>query len=127
MQFDRTIWDIDIPDYRNAAKVSLLLKFGDMVATSLQHDSDTLKTKVMLGVFGNCPGFDRYFCPGLGVGTFCRKSLRKIVEFYNANTAAIDSYKIPTLDFVTGQQTALLYPRARIIDMVGYVEGGGPL
>jgi hypothetical protein len=105
VQFDRRIWDIDIPDYRDAAKVSLLLKFGSTVTTSLQHNSDTLKTKVMLGVFGNAPAFDQFFCPGLGVGSFCGKSLKKIVEFYEANRAEVNSYKIPTLDFLTGQPT----------------------
>ena len=126
VQFDRTIWDIDIPDYRNAARMSLLLQFGSMIATSLQHDSDTLKTKVMLGVFGNVPAFDQFFCPGLGVRSFCGKSLKKIAEFYDANGSEIDSYKIPTLDFLSGQPTGTLYPRAKIIDMIGYVEGGGP-
>jgi hypothetical protein len=125
--FDRAIWNIDVSDYRDAAKVSLLLECGSMIGTSLEHFSDTLKTKVMLAVFGNVPAFDTYFCPGLGVSTFCPKSLKRIGEFYDANKTEIDSYQISTLDFLTGQPTGLLYPRAKIIDMIGYVEGGGPL
>jgi hypothetical protein len=28
------------------------------------------------------------------------------------------------LDFLTGQPTGPFYPRAKIIDMIGYIEGG---
>lgn len=131
VRFDRAIWDIDIPDYGDAAKVSLLLEFGSAVTTLLQHDSSILKTKVMLGIFGNVPAFDQFFClPGYGLGgkaTFCKKNLKAIFDFYNANKSEIDSHQIPTLDFLTSQSTQILYPRAKIIDMAGYVEGGGPL
>jgi hypothetical protein len=125
VRFDPTIWDIDVPDYRDAAKVSLLLECGTMIAASLEHFTDLLKTKVMLAVFGNVPALDRNFRPGLGVSGFCVESLKKIADFYESNRTEIDSYKIPTLDFVTGQPTDILYPRAKIIDMIGYVEGGG--
>ena len=33
--FDRAIWDIDVADYGDASKVSLLIKCGNMIATSL--------------------------------------------------------------------------------------------
>ena len=129
--FDRAIWDIDIPDYADAAKISLLLKFGSTVTTFLQHSSPILKTKVMLGIFGNVPAFDQFFrLPGYGLGgnaSFCEKNLKAIFDFYNDNKSEIDSHQIPTLDFLTGQPTQILYPRAKIIDMAGYVEGGGPL
>jgi hypothetical protein len=130
--FDRAIWDIDVADYGDAAKVSLLIKCGNMIATSLGHDSDILRTKVMLAVFGSVPAFDNNFTlPGFGLGRsplpFREENLKKILAFYNTNKSEIDSHQISTLDFLTGQPTGLFYPRAKIIDMIGYVEGGGPL
>jgi hypothetical protein len=130
VRFDPAIWAIDVPDYADPAKVSLLIECGKMIEKDLKHDSHILRTKVMLGVFGNVPAFDGNFClPGFGVGknaTFCEQTLGNILRFYSANQMEIDSHKIPTLDFPTGKPTSLLYPRAKIIDMVGYVEGGGP-
>jgi len=86
--------------------------------------SDTLVTKVMLGVFGNVPAFDLYFRRALGVGKkmSCRNLLR-IREFYDLNSEVIDGYRIPTLDLATGGNTLRLYTKAKIIDMVGFVEG----
>lgn len=85
----------------------------------------------MLGIFGNVPAFDQFFClPGYRLGgnaTFCKKNLNAILDFYNANKSEIDSHQIPTLDFLTGQPPQIFYPHAKIIDMTGYVEGGGPL
>lgn len=127
VRFDRTIWEIDVPDYRDAAKVRLLLECGDMIARSLEHSTDLLKTKVMLAIFGNVPALDSNFRPGLGVSGFSVESLKKIVDFYEAHSTEIDTHKIPTLDFLTGQPTDILYPRAKLIDMVGYVEGGGDI
>ena len=131
VRFDPAIWDIDVPDYADPAKMSLLIACGKMIEQDLKHDSYILRTKVMLGVFGNVPAFDNNFClPGFGVGkpaSFSKKTLGNILKFYNANQTEIDSFKIPTLDFLTGKPTSLIYPRAKIVDMIGYVEGGGPL
>ena len=85
----------------------------------------------MLAIFGNVPAFDSNFClPEVGLrknATFCAESLKKILEFYNAHKNEIDTCKIPTLDFLTGQPTNIQYSRARIIDIFGYVEGGGDI
>jgi hypothetical protein len=126
VQFDPSIWDIDVDNYGDPGKISLLLECGNMIAESLREKNEvtgTLKTKIMLGVFGNTPAFDRYFPKGLGVGTFCKKSLKKIFEFYSANKNEIDRHKIHTLGFLEGEATEVLYPRAKIIDMIGLMEG----
>jgi hypothetical protein len=36
----------------------------------------------------------------------------------------IDRYRVPTLDFDSGMDTARRYTRAKVIDMVFFVEGG---
>ena len=36
----------------------------------------------------------------------------------------IDELRQPTLDFATGQPTPLLYSRAKIVDMIVFIDGG---
>ena len=84
----------------------------------------TFVTKVMLGVFGRVPTFDSYFKKGFRVSTFSPGSLPLIGEFYQENASVIDELRQPTLDFATGQPTPLLYSRAKIVDMIVFIDGG---
>jgi hypothetical protein len=123
-KFDSRIWDIDIDGY-NSENKDLLLECKDVICKSLGREnkpSDILVTKIMLGIFSNTPAFDNFFCKGIGVRSFNKKSLLKIAEFYNQNKDLIDSYKINTLDF-NGTKTFRIYNRAKIIDMIFLIEG----
>jgi hypothetical protein len=111
------IWDIDADDYTDE-KCELVLETARQIRASFpEGDSDTLVTKVMLGVFGCVPAFDTYFRKGLGVGSLNRQSLRKISQFYEANSDLIDSYEVSTLDFDTGLDSGRRYTSAKKIDM----------
>lgn len=120
----RELWEIDANNY-SPANIQLLLDCRRNIGQALTPcgASDTLATKIMLGVFGNVPAFDSYFKYGFGVSTFGRSALQKIQEFYAENQKAIDHYRIPTLDFITGKPTQRLYTRAKVIDMIFFVEG----
>jgi len=85
--------------------------------------SDTLVTKLMLGVFGSVPAFDTNFCREFGVTAFGPKALRKIGAYYRANADVIDRYCVPTLDFSTSMPTQRRYTKAKVIDMAFFVEG----
>jgi hypothetical protein len=89
--------------------------------------SDTLVTKIMLGVFGNVPAFDTNFCTWMKSRafspTFSRESLCQIASFYRSSKAEIDAVSEFTLDYSTGLPTHREYPKALVIDMIGYVEG----
>jgi len=89
--------------------------------------SDTLLTKIMLGVFGSVPAFDINFrraCKPEGlIATFGPKALRKIGAFYQRNPTVIDAHRLPTLDFTSGAETHRRYTRAKIIDMAYFIEG----
>lgn len=85
--------------------------------------SETLTTKILLGVFGCVPAFDTYFRRGFEVATFGPKSLFKIREFYDANAPVLDAFHIPTVDFTSGEATDLLYPKAKLVDMIFFVAG----
>ena len=52
--------------------------------------TDTLVTKILLGVFGCVPAYDRYFVDGIrknkiASGTFSKKSLKQLIKFYNSH------------------------------------------
>lgn len=92
--------------------------------------TDTLVTKVMLGVFGSVPPFDSFFIRGFRTVTgkrviFGHPTLAAIGEFCKASSVVIDAHRVGTLDVATGQPTRRRYTWAKVIDMVFLVEGGG--
>lgn len=120
------IWEIDVDDYDDSDARQLLLQCKDVLIHALKTDrspTDTLITKIMLGVYGNVPAFDANFSRGFKLRQLNDKSLENIFTFYKHNRLAIDSYNIPTIDFLTGQSTKRVYSKAKIIDMIGFIEG----
>jgi hypothetical protein len=127
VQSDRKAWEVDIDSYSDE-NIDLLLcvKGGicEVLATAGVTDTDTLVTKIMLGVYGNIPAFDRYFRKGLDVGTVNKENLKRIARFYQDHKSEIDAYgPIHTLDFRTGVPTRRQYTKAKIVDMIGHVSG----
>ncbi|MEK7218841.1 MAG: hypothetical protein AAB728_05250 [Patescibacteria group bacterium] len=124
--FDPRIWEVDVDRY-DAETIPLILSCADMVREALREGgkapSDILVTKVMLGVFGNVPAYDQFFRKALGVGKLCPKSLSHVRAFYDRHRPLIDSYRIRTFDLHTGGKTRRLYPKAKIIDMAGFIAG----
>jgi hypothetical protein len=49
--------------------------------------------------------------------------MKQIGRFYRQNAALIDRYRVPTLDFGTGQPTTRCYSRAKVVDMAFFMEG----
>lgn len=122
---DRRLWDLDVDIYTDE-NISLLLEFEKTIAKSLCKErglTDTLVTKIMLGVFGNVPAYDDFFRKGFGVHSFGFKTLRIIKRFYDDNKQEIDSVDIRTFDFISEKETNRHYSKAKIIDMVGFTEG----
>jgi hypothetical protein len=118
------VWEIDAHAYTDES-IQLLLEAASQLSTALPEGaSDTLVTKIMLGVFGCVPAFDTYFRKGFGVGAFSKKSLGKVADFYQDHAEAIEAHRVPTLDFATGEETTYRYTRAKVIDMIFFVEGG---
>jgi hypothetical protein len=123
--FDKRIWTIDADSY-DERNIALLLLCREMIVESLGKDnkpSDTLVTKIMLGVFGNVPAFDDFFRKGFGTHSFGKKSLLLIAKFYEENKGLIDSTEIYTFDHATAHATHRKYTKAKIIDMIGFIEG----
>ena len=119
------LWEIDVADY-NEENISLLLDCKQQIINALgkqNKPSDTLVTKIMLGVFANIPAFDQYFRKSLKVHSVNKKSLLKIKEFYIQNREDFDSFKIHTFDFLTSGETNYIYTKAKLIDMCGFIAG----
>jgi hypothetical protein len=120
-------WDLDAHAYTSGAW-PLLRQLDHQIRSAFGHRNGvtpTLATKVMLGVFGNIPAFDTYFRAGFRAATFGPKAFRRLGEFYREHTDVIERHRIPTLDFRTGQPTRRRYSRAKVIDMIFFIEGGG--
>lgn len=119
------LWEIDVPNY-NDENISLLLDCKQKIINALGKEnksSDTLVTKIMLGVFANIPAFDQYFRKSLKVHSVNKKSLLRIKEFYLKNKDDLDSFKINTFDFLTSKETDNIYTKAKLIDMCGFIDG----
>lgn len=77
----------------------------------------------MLGVFANIPAFDQYFRNSMKVHNVNEKSLLKVKRFYESNKSIFNAYKIYTFDFFTGEETNILYTKAKLVDMYGFIDG----
>ncbi len=84
---------------------------------------DTLVSKIMLGVFANVPAFDANFCRSMHMHKLNEDSLSKIKNFYDDNKELLNSFTIHTYDFLTGQETEIIYTKAKLVDMCGFMDG----
>jgi hypothetical protein len=120
-------WDIDADNY-NEKNIKLLLDLKEKIEITLGNNpSNTLVTKIMLGIFGNTPAFDRNFRKGMGryklpVYKFNKTALEKISKFYVYHKKALN-YRIRTFNFLDGQKTNIVYTKAKLIDMAAFQAG----
>jgi len=88
--------------------------------------SDTLQTKILLGIFGCTPAYDRYFKEGVSlynkvnnnqtlIKTFGKNSYKYLWEFYN---------KQKTIELCLHNNSNINYPPMKLVDMffwqIGY-------
>ncbi len=132
---DKEIWLIDVDNYsieNNSKIIEIYNKTKENII--IENNSHlTLTTKILLGVFGFIPAYDKYFCKTFnelfknkcGFTAVNTNSLNCLKEFYDINKTTIDKLadKTNTTDFLTGQKTNITYPKAKIIDMFGFTNG----
>lgn len=88
------------------------------------HLTDTLITKILLGIYGNAPAYDRYLIDGLKLhgitGKLNEKSLLQLVEFYQT----FENEFLECQQYVK-EVTKINYPPMKLLDMyfweVGYM------
>jgi hypothetical protein len=124
VEAEPAVWSIDAHRYTRD-EWSLLNDIRGRVRTALapHQASDILVTKILLGVFGCVPAFDTYFRRGMGVTSFGPKALSVIEDFYRRNEETVERHRRRTLTFPTGEESSHRYTRAKVIDMVFFVEG----
>ena len=131
---DKTSWEIQPSEY--VCKSDFIMHMYNDISEKVIEDNNrgiVLITKIMLGVFGIVPAFDEYFCkcfkninPSKSrFASFNKDSLEVINQFYIENQKEIDSLsnQIATKDFNDPTISPFNYPRAKIIDMYGFVVG----
>jgi len=128
---DDSFWGIDVPNY-SEMNIERIMKCGDDIKKILSDNgkykvSDTLITKIMLGVFGSVPAFDAYFKNGSGLGTFNKKALTSIHDFYakagHSKIISREANKIKTFEYHDNLPNSRSYTVAKIIDMIFFREG----
>jgi hypothetical protein len=131
----KDVWSIDANTY-SAENIDILIEQYNKIKESLVPVGTahlTLVTKIMLGVFGSTPAFDRFFISSFraifkdecGFAVFNKKSLTCLSKFYSSNELVIDDMATSskTISFETGISTNLSYTRAKVIDMYGFTKG----
>jgi hypothetical protein len=122
---DDAIWSIDLWDYDDAT-TRMIVSESDRIRDALfPKASQTLVTKVMLGVYGCTPAFDSYFRRAFG-RSFSYKSLLLLHDQFREHRDLVESCRPYTLDFATGGCSERKYTAAKIVDMHYFIAGGGP-
>ena len=116
------MWTTDVVDY-NENRIEAILDFKNALSAVVPGgQSGTLTSKIMLGVFGCVPAFDRYFCKGFNVSGFRRSALRDVQDYYSRYQKIIDDHRDHTINF-DGETTKRRYTQAKVIDMIFFIEG----
>lgn len=116
------MWTTDVVDY-NEIRIEEILDFKNALSAVVPGgQSGTLTSKIMLGVFGCVPAFDRYFCKGFNVSGFRRSALRDVQDYYSRHQKIIDNHRDHTINF-DGETTKRCYTQAKVIDMIFFIEG----
>lgn len=89
------LWNCEPEILESENALNLLFECTENISKSYlnknnhRKPSDTLLTKILLGVFGCVPAYDRYFVNAIkeygGIGKFNKKSIKLLCEFYNEN------------------------------------------
>lgn len=120
------VWGIDVNNYTEENITKILKEYGKIKNALIDKETkkeptDTLVTKIMLGVYGNIPAFDQFFKKGLGVGSVNKESLNKIKNFYDKHKDEFNQ-EIKVLNF-DNEETELRYTKAKLVDMYGFQKG----
>lgn len=120
------LWNVDLDSY-SESNIERILNMRNDLRRVLPHKknfpTDTLITKVMLGVFGCVPAFDRFFVLGSGLQSPNERALLHLRDFYDSRKVLIDNGRQPTLNFSDGTPTENRYTRAKVVDMIYFVDG----
>lgn len=132
-ELDESVWQIDAGNLNH--NYDQVIEIYNKIKEALISGNNahlTLITKIMLGIFGCVPAYDRFFIKSFneifvgrcGFSCFNKTSLSCIYDFYTANQEVIDvcSKQTSTLGFYDSTSN-FLYKKSKIIDMYGFTIG----
>lgn len=119
-----SVWAIDAESYGDQSIRELLLLSNQIRDALPGGATDILVSKVVPGVFGSVPAFDRFFRSGFGSFSLGVASLAKVKTYFDRHKDLIAKIRLTTIYF-QGNLTERLYTQAKIIDKVFFVEGWG--
>lgn len=125
--------EIALPNIRNDERcdyVNKVVKIYKVIESSFTENkllkfnpSDTLVTKIILGVFGVFPALDTNFCLAFGGGSSLAGFAERVLNFYKKYKDDIEEINIPVQNF-NKELLKSAYPPAKLIDMFGFFLGG---
>lgn len=142
-KLDDTIWNVDVPKYTETEVVQTIKDVHARIVEILEDKernvsaTNTLVTKIMMGVFGCVPAFDANFTAtfqDIFKNVKCRsyyfnqskplmdESFEYLHNFYIANKEVLNNKEIYAFDF-EGKITSCKYKIAKLIDMYGFAKG----
>ena len=118
------IWDLDVEKYSEPRSVEIILETKSHLKKAFGNHgpSETLITKIMLGVFGIVPAFDTYFKKATGLRVLDEKSIATILQIYEKRKALVNRNRQPTKN-INGCETTLRYSQAKVIDLIYFAKG----
>ena len=123
------LWGLDIPNY-NTTTIGIIVESYNEISKKIKSidvtPTLTLVTKIMMGIWGCVPAFDRNFkkwiINDLNSDCYYEKSLSDIFTFYNNHKTTFKDIFINTID-IYGNKTSYIYSQAKLLDMFGFTKG----
>jgi hypothetical protein len=132
-ELDSNAWEIDANNLNDNVEQTIEI-YNNVKSLLIPKTNShlTLTTKIMLGVFGSVPAYDRFFINSFkeifkgkcGFSSFNKTSLICIADFYNENKSTIElqSSSLKTIGF-NNSAISHAYTRSKVIDMYGFTKG----
>lgn len=121
------LWGITAKDIKKDHNLNLIGEISERIRNAyamqtpavsgkINHATDTLITKILLGTFGCTPAFDRYFVDGLksfgfSTAAFGKTALNELADFYIKNEAELECLR---KDF---ERSGFEYSAMKLLDM----------
>ena len=125
---NKIFWEIDLSNYEK--NICNLIRCKNLIKDNLYDKefkikpTNTLITKVMLGVFSNFPALDTNFCKIFKIRSVNEKNILKLYNIYDINKNEFSRpSKIKVYDFDNISNLNLVYNNVKLLDMYGFQKG----
>jgi hypothetical protein len=127
-RYDDERWDV-LASFRSELISILNNTYPRYKSGRQRFVTDLVATKILLGVFGSVPALDRFVIAGFhkagGRGSWLSKKVfEQMSDFYAVNKRDIDEVEVAIFGPL-GRASNGHWTKAKVIDAVLFVEGGG--